>query len=252
MWKIITILLLFISIFNCFNSIAQDYEATFFRANDLYKQEKYDEAVNEYQSLVDLGYKGANLYYNLGNAYLKIGEKGKAVLYYEKAFRLRPRDADVRANLNFAKALVEGNENQYIRPWYSKFFLFLKGFLSSDEMAYMVSVLYFMGIIAVISGIFIRSRKKLFFYVAGVFCILLVIILPSFIGSIYETEFQDKAVIMVDSADVRFEPNDDATVHFKVREGSVIQIMKSQGQWNQVKRYDGKMGWLKGNVFSLI
>ena len=49
--------------------------------------------------------------------------------------------------------------------------------------------------------------------------------------------------------DVRFEPNDDATVHFRLHEGAAIQVTRSQEDWHQVRRYDGKMGWLKGDVF---
>ena len=45
-----------------------------------------------------------NVYYNLGNSYYKIGEIAKAVLNYERALLLQPGNADIRANLEVARA----------------------------------------------------------------------------------------------------------------------------------------------------
>ncbi len=41
-------------------------------------------------------------YYNIGNAYFKLGEYAKAVKYYEKAYRLNPRLSESRYNLSLA------------------------------------------------------------------------------------------------------------------------------------------------------
>ena len=101
-------------------------------------------------------------------------------------------------------------------------------------------------------GVYFRAQRKLFYYFAAVICAILIIALPSFINSVYESGFQEKAVIMVERTSVRFEPNDDATVHFELYEGTVIQITRSREVWCQIKRQDGKMGWLKSNVFVTI
>ncbi len=230
----------------------ESYNTIFFRANSAYQEDKYDAAIGDYEQLVNAGFRSANIFYNLGNAYLRSGNKGKAILYYERAFRMRPRDADVRSNLDFARTLVDGSAGAYRKQWYEKVFLFLNGFLSIDEMTYLVSFFYFAVVIFLALSVFFKSQRKLFYYFAAVFFALFVIVLPSFIGGVYGAEFQKKAVIMVKEVEVRFEPNDDATVHFKLHEGAIIQITRSQEDWHQVRRYDGKMGWLKGDIFMLI
>lgn len=230
----------------------QGYNTIFFRANNSYREEKYDDAIHDYEQLVNAGLRSANIYYNLGNANLRTGSKGKAILYYERAFRMKPRDADIRSNLDLARTLVEGSAGAYRRQWYAKIFLFLRGFLSIDEMTLFAFFLYFAIVIFLALSVLFKAQRKLFYYLAGAFFALLIMILPSFIGEIYGTEFQEKAVIMLEETEVRFEPNDDATVHFKLHEGDVIQITRSQGDWHQVRRYDGKMGWLKGDVFAVI
>jgi tetratricopeptide (TPR) repeat protein len=230
----------------------QEYNTIFFQANNLYREEQYDAAIQEYEKLINAGLRSANIFYNLGNCYLRTGSRGSAILYYERAFRMRPRDADIRSNLDFARTLVEGSAGGYNRRWYSMLFLFLRAFLSSGEMTLLVSVLYFIAMASLILSIPFKVQRRLFYYLAAVFLILFIVVLPSFISSVYESEFQKKAVIMVKEADVRFEPNDDATVHFKLHEGAVIQVTRTQNGWNQIRRNDGKMGWLKGDVFAAI
>ena len=231
---------------------AQEYNAIFFRANNSYREERYTEAIEDYEQLISTGLRSANVFYNLGNAYLRTGDKGKAILYYERAFRMRPRDADIRSNLDFARTLVEGGTGWNTGRWYKRVFLFLRGFLSLDEMTFLLFVIYFTVMIFLALSVLFKAQRRLFYYFAAAFCALFIVVLPSFINGIYESEYQKKAVIMVSETDVRFEPNDDATVHFKLHEGAVIQITRSQEGWHQVKRYDGKMGWLKGDVFVVI
>lgn len=230
----------------------QEYNTVFFRANNFYREEEYDAAIQDYERLVSAGLRNANVFYNLANAYLRMGSKGKAILYYERAFRIRPRDADIRSNLDFARTLVEGDAGRSGERWYEQVLFFLRGFLSPGEITFLVSILYLAAMIFLTLSIPFKRQRKLLYYSATVFCILFIVVLPSFISGIYESEFQKKAVITIKETDVRFEPNDDATVHFKLYEGAVIQVARSQKDWHQVRRYDGKMGWLKGSVFVVI
>jgi len=224
----------------------------FFRANNFYREKKYNEAIQEYERLVSAGIQSANIFYNLGNSYLRVGAKGKAILYYERAFRICPRDADIRSNLDFARTLVEGDSVQNIRQWYERVFFFLRSFLSTNEITFLVSALYFAVMVFLALGVYFRAQRRLFYYFAAVICALLFIVLPSLINGVYESGFQERAVVMADRTSVRFEPTDDATVHFELYEGAIIRITRSQGDWYQIKRQDGKMGWLKSSALEVI
>jgi len=48
-------------------------------ANDLYNIERYQEAAQSYERLVGLGYEDQDLFYNLGNAYYKQDDLGRAI-----------------------------------------------------------------------------------------------------------------------------------------------------------------------------
>jgi tetratricopeptide (TPR) repeat protein len=77
---------------------------TMLTASQLYEAGQYAQAAQAYQQLVDQGFADGALYYNLANAHFKQGDYGRAVLNYLRAERLDPRDPDVQANLELARA----------------------------------------------------------------------------------------------------------------------------------------------------
>src|SRR6476659_1044175 len=80
---------------------ADEVSTAFDQANKLYEQGKYGEAASGYGKLAQAGQVSSALYFNLGNALLKSGELGRAILNYRLAQRLAPRDPDIRVNLRF-------------------------------------------------------------------------------------------------------------------------------------------------------
>ena len=79
-----------------FAAPADDFKA----ANKLYDAGKFAEAAAAYEKLEP---KTAHVFYNLGNAWFRDGKLGLAILNYERARRLAPRDPDILANLKFAE-----------------------------------------------------------------------------------------------------------------------------------------------------
>ena len=67
----------------------------------------YHRAIDAYRQLILRGYASDKLYYNLANAYFKVGRYGKAILYYNRALRLAPGDADIRYNLDVANTFTK-------------------------------------------------------------------------------------------------------------------------------------------------
>lgn len=53
---------------------AQDSSARLFeQANAFYKENKFDQAILGYNKIIEQGFENGNVYYNLGNSYLKKG-----------------------------------------------------------------------------------------------------------------------------------------------------------------------------------
>jgi tetratricopeptide (TPR) repeat protein len=65
----------------------------------------YQSAALRYLRLIEEGgIENEKLYYNLGNAYFRSGDFGRAILSYRRAQALAPSDANVRQNLEAARA----------------------------------------------------------------------------------------------------------------------------------------------------
>jgi tetratricopeptide (TPR) repeat protein len=68
-------------------------------------REQYERALLHYERLVrDDGVRNGKLYYNIGNAYFRLGDIGRAILNYERAVRYMPGDENIRANLEYARS----------------------------------------------------------------------------------------------------------------------------------------------------
>ena len=80
--------------------------ALFAEANTAYESGDYEMAIATYLDVVDMGVVDEDLYYNLGNAFYKTGQLGPAILYYERARRLAPRNDDINQNLSTWSAVV--------------------------------------------------------------------------------------------------------------------------------------------------
>jgi tetratricopeptide (TPR) repeat protein len=50
------------------------------------------------------GIENGRLFYNIGNIYFRLGDTGKAILYYRRAERFIPNDLNLQQNLNFARS----------------------------------------------------------------------------------------------------------------------------------------------------
>src|SRR5439155_5984489 len=56
-----------------------------------------------YEQVAALGVRSEDLFYNLGNAYVKAGQLGPAIYNYERALELDPTLEDVQFNLRAAR-----------------------------------------------------------------------------------------------------------------------------------------------------
>lgn len=79
-------------------------------ANQLYGSGDFAGAAQLYQQLVDSGIQNADLYYNLGSSYIQLEDTGRAILNFERAQRLAPRDAAIDAALQQALNQVDGRK----------------------------------------------------------------------------------------------------------------------------------------------
>src|SRR3954453_11397717 len=76
------------------------------RGNDAYLHGDYAGAVAAYEELDRQGLVSADLYFNLGDAYYRQGNLGRAIWSFERAAAVDPDDEDARYNLVQARKIA--------------------------------------------------------------------------------------------------------------------------------------------------
>jgi len=217
---------------------------TFYHANALYKDGQYQAAAEEYEELRQAGLASGNLYFNLGNAYFKAGEKGKAILNYERARRLIPGDPDLAANLAYAQSLT-GAEACSPALWQAVAFP-LSHRLATHRLVWTTSAMYTLLLLALAGYRLWPARPRWLVYTATGLAMLVLITSTSLAQQVLTDDCQLRAVVISSGdAPTRFEPAESGTVHFVLKEGSLVRVVETRDNWIEVARCDGRRGWIE-------
>lgn len=208
-------------------------ESKFAEANKLYEQKKYAEAAAAYGEISVS--KNPAVYFNLGNSYFRMNKIGLAILYYERAKRLSPRDEDINFNLRFAKKLVNDDSESIISKFY--------GYFSSAEMFGFVSVInVFFFLLLYLRVIRKRSISSTFLFI--VFSVLLI-----GFAILYGKLSHDKtpyAIVTVPACELKSGPAGDYKTELTLNEGKKIVIFGLHGEWYYASPLGvGHKGWVE-------
>jgi tetratricopeptide (TPR) repeat protein len=224
------------------------------KGNTLYREGEYEKAIGEYNKLIDEGYLGTPLFYNLGNSYYRIGKIGLAILYYERALKLSPSDEDIKHNLNFARLSTVDR----IQPL-PTFFLFewWEGILNSfteNGWAYIVFILYLFVLFLAGSYFFARSiQQQKLVLLSGVAALLVLAISISLLVVKINREATVKSgVILEQFVTVKSSPDPQSTDAFVIHEGLKVNLEDKLDEWVKIRLADGKVGWIENNYVEQI
>jgi tetratricopeptide (TPR) repeat protein len=218
-----------------------DWEEAFFRANQAYKEGKFQDAAKGYGKLLDAGHKSGDLYYNLGNAELRRGELGRAILAYERARILMPRDADLNFNLRYAldqrQDAVQENKGMLATAFFwldavnmRELFLTFAG----------LNVIFWMMVL-----LRLFNRSDLAYYLLLIVAIMWAIGGISFGLKWYQAETDDRAIVLPKEVSILAGPDDRETVLFKLHSGTFVHQERSEDGWALVRLTGDKRGWTK-------
>lgn len=91
--------------------LLEQAETAFKEGNELLKinpesaEEEYQVSILYYNSIIESGITNAELYYNIANAYLRLGKIGSAILNYRRALLYAPNDSQIKYNLEHARTM---------------------------------------------------------------------------------------------------------------------------------------------------
>ena len=241
---------------------AAESPLAFKEAAALYDQGQFEQAAARYESLHAAGVRSANLFFNLGNAWFKAGQTGRAILNYERARQIEPRDPDIRGNLDFV--VKESRARDTVTTTGMTVWLAgLRDYLTAGEWTALTTLCYWLAMAAAIALIWLSARVEWRRWLRVVIAACAALAVLGGIGLVAKINIENGPPPAIVTAKkeivVRFAPLDDAQRHYTAVEGQKLWItgaresrMEGVPGWLKVERADGAEGWVPANTVEKI
>ena len=238
-------LVLIMVLFLSFAAFSQN-TVIFDQGKELYKNGKYQEAINSWMKILENGEASAELYFNLGNAQYKLNQIGPSVYYYEKALQLSPNDPDIKNNLAFAENAridaIEPLPQSVFKKWYRN----VADTFTFDGWAILAVVcsMVFVTLFLLYYFSYSEKRKRILFATSmfAVFFLLATMTMAFLTYGDYSKK--QPAIIFANQLEVKTEPSMGSNSAFILHEGTKVQITGKDGNWFRIALADGKDGWV--------
>lgn len=229
------------------------------QADSAYNREAYSDAIRLYNEAITTDGVSSNILYNLGNAYYRDNQLGKAILSYERALKLDPSNNEAAINLNFVKTQIEDapeDDSSFLSNVH-------KGIVSTfapDAWAWLALAIFIVLLGTIAAYIFsnhVAVRKFGFFG-----AIIMVFIFIYVIAIAYQTagayRKHDSAIVIVPTTSLSSAPRSSRSDKEKVvpiHEGTKVEILDSLstpddpnvGKWYDVKINNSSRAWLNAD-----
>jgi len=232
MKKLIIILLVLISFAH---NAHCDNKSIIDSANQAYNKNKYVEAIALYKKVIDNGYEAADI-------------------YYEKAKKLNPADADIDFNLKIANTKIIDKLEVIPQLFFVKWWNAFSNLFSIDNWAIASIICISLFIIFLLIYIVSNSYniKKISFWL---FLIMLFLSITSygFARKQYTHIIsQTEGIILTPTVTVRSSPDEKGTDKFVIHEGTKVVIEDELNNWVKVRIANGSNGWVEKQTYELI
>ena len=231
---------------------AQSTDSLWRAGTEAYAAEQWEEASAAWQAIVDSGLESSELYYNLGNAAFKQDDLAHAILWYERAVKVNPSNADARYNLDFARAQLQDRIDEvpefFLETWGRK----MCWLLPSGVWAVLFLV-FLAGTLAMLL-VFLLGRggaRKAGFFVGIALLVLALLSLDFAFWQRTDARSDTGAIVTAPVVEVKSSPGSGVNL-FVLHEGTKVKVLEQVGDWCNIELADGRQGWLKVGNFDYI
>lgn len=207
-----------------------------------FRQGDWPAAIAAFDQLARQGIDNGQLYYNLGNAYLKNGDLGHALLWYERALKRIPNDPDLRFNYDYALTLTKDERVDQVSPLLRILF-FWKYRLSPETVRWIALVLN--AVLWTALTVLAVRRKRLLRPGTVMTAVATMIFTATAVFNYIEAVDVRSAVILPESVSVRSGFGETATELFVLHAGTRVRVERESATHYLVRYTDDKIGWVK-------
>jgi len=213
---------------------------------------RYQDAVALFQSLIDSGVRNGKLYYNLGNAYLRLGQIGRAILAYRRAQRFIPGDERLAENLRFARSLCKTRIRQRQESDLLRSLFFWHYTTRTRWRAVAALACYGLGWMLLL--VRLRWPVPALRYGAGVALVVFLVLGSSVLVDEYRRAAVREGVIVRDGVVARKGDGESYEPRFKqpLAQGVEFTLLEARGSWLHIELPDGKDAWIPARAAEFL
>jgi len=217
---------------------AQSPSEIFAKANQEFAGGHFREAVDGYEAVIRAGNINSAVFYDLGNAWFRSGDFGRAILSYERALALEPKHPEAGANLRVVRddaralELPKTGSERYL------------GSMTTSQYVIAAASTFWLSLFT--AAILFFSRRSRF---GGT--VFLALVLTAFAGAafaIYAQETGSKgiglAIVTEKNARARVATADNSKSVLELPPGSEIKILSRRGDWIYAALPNDLRGWI--------
>ena len=228
-------------VFNAMAASKANNDSLWKTAAEAYHNKAYEQALANYDTLLNRGYSSAILYNNAGNAAFKSKHMGKAVWCFEKAYRLDPANEEIKYNKDLMRFKITDRieELPSIAPirWLNRV-----SQLSAPLFWYWLGLAFAFTFAL---SLFLRHRGTLKNAWLTRISLTLTILLFLFAFRSHHLIYgRELAVVQFPSVSILSAPDATGVEVFQLHEGVVVEMLSKQAKWIKIKLADGKEGWI--------
>jgi hypothetical protein len=214
----------------------------FEQANRQFRAGDFAGAAAAYEGLLEAEGPRASVYYNLGNSYQNLKQYGPAILAYERARLLTPRDPDLLANLALARKAVAAFEESGRHPALDA----ALHFLSRDEWSrVVVGSALVLGTLAVLRGAVRLKRRGLRQAVMAVAVLAVLAIAAGSTVLFLRRDEARRGIVLTENAAVHLSPFESAETLGTPGPGRIVRMLEQNGSFHYVEVPGTNLrGWL--------
>jgi tetratricopeptide (TPR) repeat protein len=215
---------------------------SFAAANQRFKAGDYAAAASAYEKILSDEGPRASVYYNLGNAYQNLKQYGPAILAYERARLLTPRDPDLLANLALARKATAAFEETGRDPRLEA----ALNFLSRNEWSWLVAgSALFLGGLAVLCGEFGLPRRGMRQAAFVSAAIALFVIAIGATALYLRRDEANRGIVLTENAAVHLSPFEKAESLGTPGPGRIVHMRGKSGGFHYIEVPGTNLrGWL--------
>lgn len=223
-------------------------------AEKFYINKNYKAAIDCYESILSKNLNSFKLQYNLGNAYFKNNQLGKAIYHYQLAKKLDAKNQDVNVNLSVANAKtidkIDAKENFFL----SAIKTGLVNYFTTTGWAWL-SIISLLLTLTLAFIFFIGKTpliKRLTFFSSILFLILFISSMILGYSALHIKQTKSFAIILDREVKITEEPISSSKSKFNLHEGTQVSVLESNETWTNIKLENGNEGWVETKRIGLF